>query len=197
MSGIPPRLLGPLPGSVRNLVVVLGDQLDDRSPALARFDRDRDAVPMMEVVEEATQVPSSLQRTVVFLSAMRHYAEGLARRGLAIRYVPLDEPANTGTFAGELTRAVQDLAPSRIQVIEPGEHRVARMVREWPERFSLPVEVLPSRQFLTTPMAFARWASRRRPPWVMEHFYRSERRRLGLLMDPEAGPKAGNGTTTG
>lgn len=191
MSGIPPRLLGPLPGSVRNLVVVLGDQLDDRSPALARFDRDRDAVLMMEVAEEATQVPSSLQRTVVFLSAMRHYAEGLARRGLAIRYVPLDEPANTGTFAGELTRAVQDLAPSRIQVIEPGEHRVARMVREWPERFSLPVEVLPSRQFLTTPMAFARWASRRRPPLVMEHFYRSERRRLGLLMDPRGRPEGG------
>jgi deoxyribodipyrimidine photolyase-related protein len=55
---------------IRNLVVVLGDQLDADSAAFAEFDPARDAVWMAEVAHESTQVWSSKSRIAMFL-AMR------------------------------------------------------------------------------------------------------------------------------
>ena len=50
----------------RNLVLVLGDQLNDQSTALAGFDPAQDAIWMAEVDEESTHVPSAKQRTTLF-----------------------------------------------------------------------------------------------------------------------------------
>ena len=52
---------------LRHLVIVLGDQLDRHSAALADFDPARDAVWMAEVRAEATQVWSHKARIALFL----------------------------------------------------------------------------------------------------------------------------------
>jgi deoxyribodipyrimidine photolyase-related protein len=49
---------------IRNLVLVLGDQLDRHSSALQNFDPTRDVVWMTEAAEESTQVWSAKQRSV-------------------------------------------------------------------------------------------------------------------------------------
>ena len=67
---------------VRQLVVVLGDQLDLQAAAFDDFDAARDAVWMAEVAEESRHVWSSKSRTVMFLSAMRHFAEALRTAGV-------------------------------------------------------------------------------------------------------------------
>ena len=85
-------------GSVQRLVIVLGDQLDRASAAFVGFDEELDAVLMMEVEEESTHVPSHRQRTVLFLSAMRHFAIELVDRGRRVHYVRLDDGHNTQSF---------------------------------------------------------------------------------------------------
>ena len=45
-----------LPQDIRNLIVVLGDQLNTDSAALRDFDKDQDAVWMAEVASESTYV---------------------------------------------------------------------------------------------------------------------------------------------
>ena len=60
---------------LRNLVVVLGDQLDLDAAAFDGFDPAHDAVWMAEVAEESTHVWSSKQRIALFLAAMRHFAQ--------------------------------------------------------------------------------------------------------------------------
>jgi len=67
--------------SLRNLVLVLGDQLNADASALSDFDPHQDAVWMAEVDEESTHVVSSKQRTTVFLSAMRHFPTTLRIKG--------------------------------------------------------------------------------------------------------------------
>jgi deoxyribodipyrimidine photolyase-related protein len=67
---------------LRNLIIVLGDQLDEKASAFEDFDPLHDAVWMAEVDEESTHVISSKQRTVVFLSAMRHFAQALREKKL-------------------------------------------------------------------------------------------------------------------
>nr|HMQ73283.1 cryptochrome/photolyase family protein [Rubrivivax sp.] len=66
---------------VRQLVLVLGDQLDRASSAFDGFDPARDAVWMAEVDAESTHGPSSKAGTAMFLSALRHFADGLRAEG--------------------------------------------------------------------------------------------------------------------
>ncbi len=62
----------------RNLILILGDQLNLDNPALEGFDAAQDAILMVEASHETTQVWSHKARIVLFLSAMRHFYDVLA-----------------------------------------------------------------------------------------------------------------------
>ncbi len=169
------------------LAVVLGDQLDPESPALEGLDAGRDTVLMMEVREESTHVPSHRQRTVLFLSAMRHFARDLESRGLRVRYVGLGDPGNTHTIDGEVRRAAASLGPREIVLVRPGEHRLCAAAESW-RGLGAAVRLLDDASFLTTPEQFAARSSR---GGRMEHFYRRQRAALNILMDGAGGPVGG------
>ncbi len=170
--------------AVETLRVVLGDQLTERIAALADLDRDRDVVLMAEVMGECTYVPHHVQKIVLVLSAMRHFAAALTARGVRVRYVRLDDPANTQTLAGEVRRAVADLAPRRVAATEPGEWRVLTSMRDWAD------DIHADRRFVCSIADFRRWANGRSSP-RMEFFYREMRRRTGLLMTRTGEPEGG------
>ena len=176
--------IAPLPkgAKARRLVVVLGDQLDPASAALRDIDAARDVVLMMEVVAESRHVPSHVQRTVVFLSAMRHFACELVATGLRVRYVALTDGANTKSFDSELSRAVRDLKPEAIVVLEPGEHRVREMLQHAADALGVRLESRPDEHFLTPREVFETHAASRKS-LIMEFFYREQRKRLDVLME--------------
>ena len=168
---------------------ILGDQLSRSIPALRGIDRDRDHVLMVEVAEETTYVPHHKQKIAFVLSAMRHFAEALRTDGIAVDYVRLDDPDNTGSFTGELERAVRRHLPEEVFVTEPGEYRVLEAIEGWNARLNIPVHLRPDDRFFCTTVDFARWAEGRRS-YRMESFYRSMRERTGILMqdgEPEGG----------
>ena len=85
---------------LRQLVVVLGDQLDHDSAAFEGFDARQDAVWMAEAHPESTRVWVSQPRIALFLAAMRHFAAKCRARGWRVHYRELaDGPsmATTGT----------------------------------------------------------------------------------------------------
>jgi deoxyribodipyrimidine photolyase-related protein len=164
------------------LRVVLGDQLSDGLSALHDLDAAHDVVLMAEVADETRYVRHHRQKVVLVLSAMRHFAAALRARGITVRYVLLDDPANTGSLSGELQRAVRDLAPARIVATEPGEWRVLDLMRGWEAACGLPVELRDDDRFLCSRAQFRDWLAGRSAP-RMEFFYREMRRRTGFLMD--------------
>ena len=58
---------------MRNLILILGDQLTLTNPALEGFDATQDRIVMLEAPEEATHAWSHKARITLFLSAMRHF----------------------------------------------------------------------------------------------------------------------------
>ena len=66
---------------MRNLLIILGDQLNADSAAFDGFDPAVDALWMAEVAHESSKVWSSKPRTAVFLSAMRHFRQALRSKG--------------------------------------------------------------------------------------------------------------------
>ena len=113
---------------LRHLVLVLGDQLDPQASAFDGFDPAQDAVWMAEVAEESTHVWSSKPRIALFLAAMRHFAADLRAAGLTVHYTHLDDPANAGSLAAELQRALQRLRPAQLVMIQPGDWRVLQAI---------------------------------------------------------------------
>jgi deoxyribodipyrimidine photolyase-related protein len=176
--------------AVESLRLVLGDQLSPQIAALRDLDPARDVVLMCEVQEEATYVPHHQKKIAFILSAMRHFAAELTRRGIAVRYVRMDDPDNRGSFGGEVARAVDELRPRRVIGTHPGEYRVAIEMAAWEQRLGLPVEILEDDRFICSRAAFAEFA-RGRSTLRMEHFYRQMRRRTGLLMRQDGTPEGG------
>lgn len=93
------------------LIPVLGDQLSYDLSALDGANPADSVILMMEVMEETTYVRHHKKKLVYILSAMRHHAARLRERGWTVDYVRLDDEHNSGTFTGEVARAVERHAP--------------------------------------------------------------------------------------
>ncbi|NBO65928.1 MAG: cryptochrome/photolyase family protein, partial [Acidobacteria bacterium] len=168
--------------ALRNLILVLGDQLAHTLSSLAAGDPARDRVLMAELLEEASYVRHHKKKIAFVFSAMRHFAEELRAAGWTVDYVKLGEGEGHGGFTPLLAAAVADLSPERVVVTEPGEWRLMEDFRRWPALLAVPVDILPDDRFLCTHQAFEGWAEGRKA-LRMEYFYRDMRRQTGLLMD--------------
>ncbi|MBB4285628.1 cryptochrome/photolyase family protein [Roseospira goensis] len=169
---------------------VLGDQLTRGLASLRDLDAARDTVLMAEVMAECTYVPHHPRKIVLVLAAMRQFAAALAAEGVRVRYVTLDDPDNTGTLTGEVSRAAAALAPARVVATEPGEWRVQEAMQGWGEAAGCPVDIRADTRFIAARDDFARWAHGRKT-LRMELFYRQMRRRTGLLMTADGAPEGG------
>ncbi|OYY79567.1 MAG: cryptochrome/photolyase family protein [Sphingomonas sp. 28-62-20] len=172
------------------LIPILGDQLSHGLASLRDIAPTDAVVLMMEVAEETVYVRHHKRKITLVLSAMRHFAEELRAAGWSVDYVALDDPANSGSFTGEIASAVARHRPTAIRIVEPGEWRVKMMVDSWAEQFGLQVEILADDRFLCGILEFQTWAQARET-LVMEYFYREMRRKTGLLMTADGKPEGG------
>ena len=167
---------------MRNLIVVLGDQLDANSAAFDGFDPMLDGVWMAEVREESTHVWSSKIRTALFLSAMRHFAQDIEARGWPLHYLRLDDADNAGTLAAALASSLRALEPACVVLVEPGDWRVREALLVTLREADCGVDTREDRHFLCSVERFRRHAKGRKQ-LRMEYFYREVRREHGVLMD--------------
>jgi deoxyribodipyrimidine photolyase-related protein len=167
---------------VRNLVVVLGDQLNIDAAAFDGFDPQTDAVWMAELASEAEFVWSHQARIVMFIAAMRHFRANLLARGFPVHYVFLDDAGNPGTLTDALSEAVATLEPQRLVMCQAGEWRVHEAITTLARRLHVALEIRPDRHFLCTPERFEQHASGRKQ-LRLEFFYRDLRRQTGVLME--------------
>ncbi|MDM7957076.1 cryptochrome/photolyase family protein [Blastomonas sp.] len=175
---------------MKTLIPILGDQLSHDLSALDGADPDTSVLLMMEVDEETTYVRHHKAKIAFILSAMRHHADDLRAKGWTVDYVRLDDPDNSGSFTGELARAIERHAPGRTVATEPGEWRVLAAMQEWADRFDVPVDLREDSRFVCTHAEFDTWAAARKQ-LRMEFFYRDMRRKTGLLIDEHGKPEGG------
>ncbi|NCO04203.1 MAG: cryptochrome/photolyase family protein [Alphaproteobacteria bacterium] len=171
------------------LRLILGDQLSHDIAALKGCDKDNDIILMVEVWDEATYVHHHKKKIAFLFSAMRHFAAELQDKGYSVHYTKLDDEKNTGSFRGEIERAIKAYKPDEIIVTFPGEYRVLQDMIKWESAFEIPVDIREDNRFLCTPEKFEQWAQGRKS-LRMEFFYRDMRRDYNILMDgdkPEGG----------
>ena len=172
------------------LRLILADQLSESLASLKGADKKSDVIFLCEVMTEATYVPHHPKKIAFLFAAMRHFAKTLQEQGFKVRYITLDDPANTGSFHGEIARAAKALKPQKINVTEPGEWRVREMMSQWEGLLGIPVEILEDGRFLCNHTAFSQWAAGKKQ-FRMEFFYREMRKNYHILIDPDGKPVGG------
>ena len=187
----------------RHLVLILGDQLDEASSAFDGFDPQIDAVVMIEAFEESTHVWSHKIRTTLFLSSMRHFAEGLRDRGWRVDYRALDTHADK-TLAAGLQAAIEIHQPQAVIGVEPGDQRVkaqledaiksiaarahktgAKALKDPQKSSNLHIEWREDKHFLCSLPQFRKWAGTS-ASLRMEFFYRTMRKQYKVLVEGKA-----------
>ena len=173
---------------MRNLIVILGDQLDRDSSVFDGFDPALDHIWMAEVREESTHVWSHKTRIALFLSAMRHCAAELELKRYPITYLRLGEHAFS-SLESALADAIHRLNPARVVLTKPGDYRVRENLKAVCAASGTAYAERTDTHFYCTEEDFSDWA-RGRKEFRLEHFYRMLRKRENILMSndkPEGG----------
>ena len=166
----------------RQLIVVLGDQLDLQASCFDEADPSCDVVWMAEVAEESTHVWSSKPRIALFLAAMRHHAQALQAAGWTLDYRRLDDEPNLGTLGHELRAAIARHRPERLVMTAPGDWRVLDSIKAVAAESGVPLDIREDRHFFSTVREFAAHAKGRKQV-RLEYWYRELRQRTGILME--------------
>ena len=178
------------------LGLVLGDQLSE-SPAVCQDLGCSAPILLIEAREEASHVKSHKARTVLFLSAMRHARERWQNQGYTVHYIRTDEPGfeDEPTLAGRLLRFLQARKAQWPEVTlrfqRPGDWRMQQSLQKaLADQPGLTVVEEEDSHFYCSPKSFANWAKGKRQ-LRMELFHREQRRRHGVLLQPDGEPEAG------
>jgi deoxyribodipyrimidine photolyase-related protein len=121
----------------KTLHFIFGDQLSLNLSSLRHFDKNHDVILMCEVMKEATYVLHHPKKIAFIFSAMRHFVLELQGLGYEVDYVKLDDEKNSGSFEGELQRAISRHNPQKIIITEPSEYRVLDKVLKWQELYKI------------------------------------------------------------
>jgi len=171
-------------GKVRDLVLVLGDQLDIGSPVFDDFDKKVDLIWMTESSIEAEYVWSTKARIAIFLASMRHFRDSLRRKGFAVDYHALGDEKVKTTLASELKLAAKQFRPRKLIVVEPGVWHIKEILKKTARELGSELNMRRDRYFYCSHEEFGEHASER-TRLRLELFYRKMRRKIGVLMDSD------------
>ncbi|MGB5774471.1 MAG: cryptochrome/photolyase family protein [Sedimenticolaceae bacterium] len=167
--------------STRQLILILGDQLDRDAAWRARSAKKKDCLLMIEARAESQRIRSHKARSALFLAAMRHHAAWLRRQGYTLDYVAIDH-AEAASFSSALEAAIARHRPERLVMVEAGEYGVQAEIDAVCEKAGLSVDRLADSHFLSSRDDFADWRHGRKV-LVMEHFYRHMRQQHDILIE--------------
>ena len=169
---------------MRNLILILGDQLNLDNPALEDFDAAQDQLLMVECAAEASHVWSHKARIVLFLSAMRHFYAWLADQypcGLSSIYLKLGEH-EFSHLKTAWAHYIQILQPQKVIICEPGEYRLAQDLIALCKAQNVQLVMRDDTHFMCSKADFKHWAANKKE-LRMEFFYRNMRQKYNVLMD--------------
>lgn len=162
---------------VQRLLLIPFDHLNRQRGVLAAADPRRDQVVMVESQRMLTGRPWHKERLFFLVSSARHFAADLRSEGFKVHYVKAES-----TVAG-LAQVRSETGLQEVWCAEPSSFRMTEQLAAAGVRFA------PNDFFLTSRTRFAEWAGAQKS-YVMENFYREQRKRLNVLV-PDGKPVGG------
>ena len=169
-----------------DIQIILGNQL---FPAEHLPPPKHSVVFMAEDVSLCTYVRHHKKKLVLFLAAMRNYADGLRALGYDVLYHALED-RDESSYENKLAAAVDASQAKRLRIFEIEDRFMQHRLLDWATRQGTELTIERSPMFLCNRERFTDFLQSVESP-RMADFYREERRRLGLLVDRSGAPIGG------
>ena len=168
------------------MLVILGNQLFplDLLPGPGSM-----PVFMAEDLGLCTYEKHHQQKLVLFLAAMRAYADELRDAGYELHYVTLDT-ADERSYEDKLADVMQSCDTERLAHFEIEDKPMERRLVRFADEKGLDREELTSPMFTCSRERFAEFAEGK-SRLLMAEFYKQQRKRLGILVDDDGAPAGG------
>ncbi|QWE26359.1 cryptochrome/photolyase family protein [Polynucleobacter sp. AP-Ainpum-60-G11] len=171
---------------MKKLILILGDQLDVDSAALKDINPKTDEILMVESANEAQHVWSHKARIVLFLSAMRHFAEYLKSQGFSLTYVQHSPKSIVENLKSKIIKEKF----THLICVEPGEWRLKQLIEALSEELQVFLDMRQDSHFYCTHSEFKEWVANKKE-LRLEYFYRLMRKTHGILVDQDGNPEGG------
>ena len=169
------------------LRLVLGDQLNPLHPWFEQVDPHVVYV-LMEVRSETDYVRHHAQKVLAIFAAMRDFARHLKAAGHRVRHIAIDHPSNRQSVCDNLQALVQHYQAIAVEYQHPDEWRLDQALQQWAHQAGVPVRAVDSAHFFTERDTTAHLFAGKKQ-WLMESFYRQQRRLHGVLMREDGQPE--------
>jgi deoxyribodipyrimidine photolyase-related protein len=150
---------------------------------------DKTPVFMAEDLGLCTYERHHQQKIVLFLAAMRAYADELRAAGYQVHYIELDT-SDSRSYEDKLAAAVSDSGAQVLLHFEIEDQAMEQRIVEFASAANLERDELVSPMFTCTRDQFAEFAAGK-SRLLMADFYKQQRRRLGILVDDDGEPAGG------
>jgi deoxyribodipyrimidine photolyase-related protein len=168
------------------VLVILGNQLfaPEHLPAPGSM-----PVFMAEDMGLCTYEKHHQQKIVLFLAAMRAYADELREAGYDVHYVELDS-ADMRPYEDKLAAALEHADTGQIVHFEIEDRAMEQRIIEFAHSRGVERDERPSPMFTCSRERFTRFAAGK-SRLLMADFYKDQRRRLDILIDADGAPTGG------
>ena len=171
-------------GRSKALLVILGNQLFPLEHLPAPGDA---RVFMAEDLGLCTYVRHHQQKIVLFLAAMRSYADELRSAGYDVDYVRLDSQ-DSSDYEAKLKKQLRASDTDELVHFEIEDKAMEKRLIEFADAEDLERKELQSPMFTCTRDDFAAFAKDSKR-LLMGEFYKQRRQQLGILVDDEGKPR--------
>lgn len=166
------------------MLVILGNQL---FPLQHLPPPDVTPVFMAEDLGLCTYERHHQQKIVLFLAAMRAYADELRSASYEVHYIELDV-SDSRSYEQKLKDAIEDTDPSELQFFEIEDKAMEERLKRFAADSNLACNEMVSPMFMCSREAFADYSDGK-STLRMADFYKWQRRRLKILVDDNGDPE--------
>ncbi|MGB5166185.1 MAG: cryptochrome/photolyase family protein [Woeseiaceae bacterium] len=167
------------------MLVILGNQLFP----LQHLPASSVPVFMAEDLGLCTYEKHHQQKIVLFLAAMRAYADELRGAGYDVHYQQLDV-SDTQPYEAKLQAAIYAVGADKLLHFEIEDKAIEQRIVDFAKEYELPREELTSPMFTCTRSAFEEYTAGK-SGLRMADFYKWQRQRLRIMVDEDGDPEGG------
>jgi deoxyribodipyrimidine photolyase-related protein len=136
--------------------------------------------------------PAKFHQQKIWLhrSSMQRYEKMLQDKGYETTYLEHDAAADSLKAHLETLLKTKKLKPKRFESIEPVDFMLRKRLERFSQQLGMRIEFLPNPGFLNSREQNTEYRSGKKR-WFMADFYKSQRRRLNVLVDAGGEPEGG------
>ncbi len=129
------------------------------------------------------------QRLALHRASMKAHAVDLERRGHELQYIELPQGSRSSSLT--VLRAAIPASVKRIDICDPHDDLLSRRIKRFADERGIDLVIHPSPNFLTPPEFLEKHTGTRLKRPFMANFYKAQRARMGILIEPDGSPHGG------